>query len=1679
MQTARRKTGRKGKQRVLKCESLEDRRLLTTDFLPGDADIGPSFNKQTFAAVEAGGDGYLAVWTDERAVLSNTVNSTNPISGSGQDIYGQLLNTTGLPVGEPIVIANSGRNQAKPDVAWNESSQSWLVVFDSEDPDWYFNDQVYGVRVAADATVLDAEPILLYEQVGNQGIFDADVASDGENWTIVASKFHGSPLEGAIFGRRMAADGTLLEMQPTMIVQQDLMFPDIAFADNTYMIVAKHRVSDNYYVTRMDATLNPIGSTMFVGTSSFAGPHIASNGTDFMVLGDKAHRITAAGQNLDPTGIAIGGSLSAGIHRDVTWSGGEWSVGMRTPLTNVGVQRIGSDGSLIDADPIVVAAASLTEQVAMAGAGGESVILFADRPGFDQDIRAAHIDSSGTASGLIDVSIGMARQNKLTTVDGPAGENLVVYLSEVSGQTRILSQRVADDGTVIDAEPTVVEAFSPGFTGTPQVAWNGSVYMVAWNNVARRVSASNQVLDAQAITVSDLPVGAVAAAGDTFVVGLFDYQAFHEPLNYMVFVRVAGDGTVLDVEPQFVAGGFAREMTAESFGDKAILAWAQYGRHDSPAAYTQAVIVNAAGQYNGTLRVSNESGKTPDIAVNGNQALVVYADDGTIHEDDVEGRFVLSDGSMPEWEFPISTAPNKQIVPDASWIGDQYVVAWNDYRHVEGIQQDRANIRAARVLADGTVREPNGFTVTDSALPEDLPAVVGGNGNSWILYSAMHGPGEADEIQRIGYQYGPLVDYVVNPFERTAADGSQVSSSEGNVGVLAFAAETHRYDVGVEAGERVTAMVTPVDDTVTLTAEFVGLGSSVTAAAPGAAVIVPLTDVDGGGNVTLSISGDGPTAYQFELHRNTNLESLVESVTVANINDARVDLGDGASFAAFGQSNGQVGGAGFDHYNDPGLFVDISGTGTSLVLDDGFYGNRAFVSTTVGNDALPAGTVTVARDGVLVGGFNDTYLGAHQTLPNSLYLGNAPALAPLWQILGANNSTGLGDGAVYVEEREVGGIDTLIVQWHEVPAWHDFGAATFQIQVFASGPVKSRFVYQDITFGDPNRDGGAAASIGVQLNSSLAYQFSFETPSVADGDVVDFLNQATIEDVDDMAVDLLAGDTVDVSLTGVDQTMTEATLELLDAGGNLLATGSTSFDGQTIANFDQGILGYDVLADGTYTVRVHSDVESRYAVTVAEAFTLDTEPNNSAPLRRIDNTQGSLGRLESQPALGGYSHYNDATRFVDISTSGEELFFDHGDGIARVNTNIGNALIPAGKLLVGTDGVLMQDENIAAFSGYSRVELPNAFFEFAALAPFWSDLENDTGAVYVDERVVDGVDTLIVQWQDRSYFFQSGTGTFQVQLFDRDPSAARQLVARFAYQDVDFDNVFYDGGAEATIGMQIDPNTGEPISHDAAAVANGDVIDFYVTTGDRYALDLAAGETVTLQTSTPLDGAGAAPVNRLDPAVSVLDDAGAVLATDTNSADGKNASLTFTAPSAGTYVVSVFPESESGEYVLHKMAGAVVDGDFDDDGDYDTTDIDMLTGAIAGNGSIAQFDLSGDGQLSMEDVDLWLAEAGTANLGPGLAYQSGDADLDGVVDGIDFLTWNAHKFTSNNQWSHGDFNADGVIDGLDFLVWNQHKFTSAAHAGRANSTARFTWPTIRPASETARCEMPYSNWLLP
>ena len=147
-----------------------------------------------------------------------------------------------------------------------------------------------------------------------------------------------------------------------------------------------------------------------------------------------------------------------------------------------------------------------------------------------------------------------------------------------------------------------------------------------------------------------------------------------------------------------------------------------------------------------------------------------------------------------------------------------------------------------------------------------------------------------------------------------------------------------------------------------------------------------------------------------------------------------------------------------------------------------------------------------------------------------------------------------------------------------------------------------------------------------------------------------------------------------------------------------------------------------------------------------------------------------------------------------------------------------------------------------------------------------------------------------------------------------------------------------------------------------------------------------------------------------------------------------------------------FQVNYSGNDVVLGSYQAYLSGDFDGMGGYTCADVDALVADIAAGNNTPMFDMDGDGAVDQTDLDLWLAQAGSA-AGFSGPIKRGDADLSGTVDGVDFLAWNDNKFTINASFCDGDFTADGVIDGADFLAWNDNKFTSSAAVSVPEPTA--------------------------
>ena len=167
------------------------------------------------------------------------------------------------------------------------------------------------------------------------------------------------------------------------------------------------------------------------------------------------------------------------------------------------------------------------------------------------------------------------------------------------------------------------------------------------------------------------------------------------------------------------------------------------------------------------------------------------------------------------------------------------------------------------------------------------------------------------------------------------------------------------------------------------------------------------------------------------------------------------------------------------------------------------------------------------------------------------------------------------------------------------------------------------------------------------------------------------------------------------------------------------------------------------------------------------------------------------------------SQFAETTEFVDISSTGTALFGGtEDDATATFTSSVGNSFFPVGDIEVSTNGVLSSGP--ATTVDFTNEALPTNDFGTGVdqniLLPFWDDLDLDVADanVFWQELQIDGIDALVVQWEQISRFSTSPSeATFQVQIFDSEATPFR-----FVYQDTDFGRADSDFGVGATVGYQ-------------------------------------------------------------------------------------------------------------------------------------------------------------------------------------------------------------------------------------------------------------------------------------
>lgn len=217
-------------------------------------------------------------------------------------------------------------------------------------------------------------------------------------------------------------------------------------------------------------------------------------------------------------------------------------------------------------------------------------------------------------------------------------------------------------------------------------------------------------------------------------------------------------------------------------------------------------------------------------------------------------------------------------------------------------------------------------------------------------------------------------------------------------------------------------------------------------------------------------------------------------------------------------------------------------------------------------------------------------------------------------------------------------------------------------------------------------------------------------------------------------------------------------------------------------------------------LNVSAPTQNWYLLPPGGQFDLSVQLQNAGDFPVDFKIYESDGRpISGGPDLAGYIYLDSrATSGVTYSwidaTDGTRLNLDD-DGEANISipfpfTFYGESVTT---LRVGNNGAIL----VNATSGdVNYINLALASTGLPLIAPFWDDLDADTG--YISYKTVGQSPNrrFVIEWYNRPRYSNIGNATFEVILYEGSNNI------KFQYQDVAFGDSRYDYGRDATIGIR-------------------------------------------------------------------------------------------------------------------------------------------------------------------------------------------------------------------------------------------------------------------------------------
>ena len=788
--------------------------------LPGDAGVAPATNSQQDLAVARGGAVYLAAWTDYRAR-----NSGSQTIQSDGDIFGIRLDGNGAPIDSaPFLIAGGKGLQNRPKVAWN--GENWLVIYNSQETSGgYYDTFIQAVRVSAQGQTLDASPLSLPLDLFSPSNIGLTVSGADGQWLIARCVYHSDGYGTYLAGQRIGGNGQLLDPAPIML--NDWVYGPIKVMPSSgeYLVVGPEwNDASSLKARRIGTNLQPLAHSFALPANA---QHIAGSGNNFYVtwIADFVRivgsRMTGSGALLNPTGTELVPPNSGGAF-NLEYDGSNWWFA-RSVSNSAYTTLIGPDGLPVGARdvplPIDVQGSvnSLYDTQLVPRAGGGVLFCWTDYRaalGSDSNGFALPVSPQNTGGAEHCLTTSTPSQRNPSMTAGPAGTLALAFVSESSGADRVLVSTLNASGVPLTGEP--IEVASAPNIGRAGIAWNGSVFMVAWDRgvegsgtpgiKARRMLPDGSFLDAAPIDVMPGFNADVESLGDNFLIAGARYGSYPQYIDLWAS-RIDGlTGSRLDGALGLLLGGgyVSGAPRVRTDGAKWFVAAHSMWTHNSSQGDAILASVPPVGPPVPAVNPTPYSGGTGDldIASSGSNHLLVWRMNSLSNANNsVAGRIMNTNGTYGP-AFTIAEAPGRQLRPTVVWDGQSYLVAFDDQRNQTAFFDDQTDVYAVRIAVTGSIIT-SAFPIDRSASAACSPELVVSGGNTIAATTRFITTPPLDSyrigVTRIGDAQPSCAPDLGQAGGATGGDGT-LDNNDFIVFINYFFAQDPRADVGIQGG---------------------------------------------------------------------------------------------------------------------------------------------------------------------------------------------------------------------------------------------------------------------------------------------------------------------------------------------------------------------------------------------------------------------------------------------------------------------------------------------------------------------------------------------------------------------------------------------------------------------------------------------------------------------------------------------------------------------------------------------------------------------------------------------------------------------------------------------------------------------------------------------------------------